>query len=142
VITGWTREVLEEAGWYVGRAVDTDRWAAEIVADGFPPLHPSARLFLAEFGGLAFPGHGSREPFTLSPTTCFGEAERFVKWGAVIGRNIAPIGDLAPGVSDHAFLGIDDRNEIYLVTDGLSSFGRMPSAMDGLIRGRMPIPKD
>ena len=111
--------------------------------DGFPPLHPIARQFLAEYGGLSFQDGGpgvtrAREPFTLIPTACLGEADRFVEWGDHISRDIAPIGELASGTCSWAWLGIDEREEVYLVVDRLASFGRMPLAMDGLVLGYMP----
>ena len=135
-----TRQTLEAAGWHAGRAVDTRRWEAELTADGFPVLHPVAVQFLAEFGGLAVPDRGSgftraREPFSLLPTGCTGEADRFIEWGDQIGRNIAPIGELAVGTCACAFLGIDEQEEVYVVVDALATFGRMPQAMDHLVLG-------
>jgi len=142
-----TRQVLEAAGWYAGRIVDTARWEAELATDGFPPLHLVARRFLAAYGGLWFRdgGHGisrAREPFSLTPTACSGEADRFTGWSAHCNRNIAPIGDLASGTHARGFLGIDEREEVYLVLDHLASFGRMPLAMDGLVLGYMPCDID
>jgi hypothetical protein len=67
-----------------------------------------------------------------------GEADRFIEWSAHHHRSIAPIGELASGTCAWSFLGIDERQEIYVVTDRLATFGRMPSAMDGLILGIMP----
>jgi hypothetical protein len=138
-----TRQVLVEAGWYAGRIVDTMRWEAELATDGFPPLHLVARRFLAEYGGLWFRDGGrgitrAREPFSLMPTACSGEADRFTEWSAHRNRNIAPIGDLVSGTCAWGFLGIDEREEVYLVIDRLASFGRMPLAMDSLVLGYMP----
>ncbi|WP_436536854.1 SUKH-3 domain-containing protein [Actinoplanes sp. HUAS TT8] len=138
-----TRRCLEDSGWYVGRRVDTARWEAQLVADGFPALHPAAQKFLAEFGGLSFIDGGSgitraREPFNLMPTACDGEAGRFIEWSADQCRSIAPIGELGAGTCSWSWLGIDEREEIYLVVDRLATFGRMPLAMDGLVLGHMP----
>lgn len=138
-----TRRSLVEAGWHPGRRVDTTRWETELVADGFPALHPAARTFLAEFGGLQFGDGGpgitrAREPFALVPTACSGEADRFIDWSADRGRTIAPIGEIAAGTCAWSFLGIDERQELYVVVDRLATFGRMPQAMDGLILGYMP----
>lgn len=124
-------------------SVDTARWEAELVADGFPPLHPVARHFLAEFGGLAvrYSGPGvtrAREPFTLVPTDCSGEADRFIEWGQQVGRNIAPIGELAGGTCSWAPLGIDEQEEVYIVIDRLATFGHLPLAMDHLVLGHLP----
>ncbi|MFI1995141.1 SUKH-3 domain-containing protein [Actinoplanes sp. NPDC020271] len=138
-----TRQTLEEYGWHSGRQVDTTQWESELVADGFPSLHPAARVFLERFGGLWFLDGGSgvtraREPFELVPTACEGEADRFIEWSAHLGRSIAPIGELGAGTCSWSWLGIDERQEIYLVSDWLGTFGRMPRAMDGLILGYMP----
>ncbi|GAB1645325.1 SUKH-3 domain-containing protein [Krasilnikovia sp. MM14-A1259] len=138
-----TRKVLEAAGWHPDRAVDTARWEAELAADGFPPLHSIALRFLAEFGGIDVPAGGlgvtrAREPFTLEPTECAGEADRFIEWGRSIGRDIAPVGELAGGTCASAFLGIDDHAELYVVVDRLATFGLMPQAMDRLVLGYMP----
>lgn len=134
---------MEESGWHAGRKVDTTRWEAELAADGFPALHPAARTFLAEFGGLRFIGGGpgitrAREPFHLSPAACAGEADRFIEWSAHHHRSIAPVGELATGTCACSFLGIDERQEIYVVNDRLATLGRMPLAMDGLVLGYMP----
>ncbi|AEB44647.1 MULTISPECIES: SUKH-3 domain-containing protein [Micromonospora] len=138
-----TRDILKQVGWSAGRAVDTAQWEADLEADGFLPLHPVARRFLTEFGGLTVhnsePGvTRAREPFTLVPTECSGEADRFIGWGERISRDIAPIGELAGGTCGCALLGIDEQEEIYLVTDGLATFGRLPRAMDHLALGYMP----
>jgi hypothetical protein len=143
LLHGKTRKILKAAGWHPGRAVDPSRWQAELVADGFPALHPVAIRFLAEFGGLAVPDGGAgvtraREPFTLTPTDCSGEADRFIEWGADIGRDIAPIGVLAGGTHAWANLGIDEHGEIYVVINWLATFGRIPEALDGLVLGHMP----
>jgi hypothetical protein len=137
------RKVLAGAGWKPGRAVDTSRWEETLVADGFPPLHAAAREFLGEFGGLRFPPAGpgvtrARESVTFDPTDCLGEWDRFVEWGAEIGRDIAPIGELAGDNHAWACLGIDERAEIYLVREWLATFGRMPEAMKHLLLGYMP----
>ncbi|GIJ46673.1 hypothetical protein Val02_35590 [Virgisporangium aliadipatigenens] len=135
-----TRRVLEAAGWHSGRTVDLAAWTAELVADGFPPVHTAARRFLGEYGGLAVHDSGpgvtsARDPFSLDPTRCLGEADRFREWSASAARDIAPIGDLDGG---RYWLGIDERAEIYLVETWLASFGRMPRALDHLVLGYMP----
>ncbi|GAA3250187.1 SUKH-3 domain-containing protein [Dactylosporangium siamense] len=138
-----TRQVLAAAGWHVGRKVDTACWEAELTADGFPEIHLAARRFLAEFGGLTVADGGAgvtraREPFTLRPTDCLGEADRFIEWGEHTGRNLAPIGELAGNSCACAWLGMDEYEEIYVVVDELATFGRMPLAMEHLALGYMP----
>ncbi|KUG05870.1 SUKH-3 domain-containing protein [Solirubrum puertoriconensis] len=43
--------LLQEAGWYEGRNVDTNRYAAAIRASKYP-WQEAAHRFLSEFGGL------------------------------------------------------------------------------------------
>ncbi|GIG00251.1 SUKH-3 domain-containing protein [Catellatospora citrea] len=138
-----TRGILLEYGWHPGRSVDIAGWEAELVTDGFPPLHQAARQFLIEYGGLRFLDGGSgvtraREPFRLVPTACSGEADRFIDWGEHINRDISPIGELAAGTCAWAYLGMDERGEVYVVIDRLASFGRLPLALDRLVLGHMP----
>jgi hypothetical protein len=106
------------------------------------PAESSVNL-AARIPGLWFPDGGSgitraREPFNVVPTACLGEADRFAEWSAHRQRSIAPIGDLASGTNAWSWLGIDEREEIYVVVDSTATFGRMPLAMDGLVLGYMP----
>lgn len=138
-----TQTILEEVGWRPGRAVSTTRWEVELAADGFPSLHPVARRFLAEFGGLAVPHGGpgvtrAREPVSFTPTECSGEADRFIDRSERVGRDIAPIGELAGGTCGMAWLGMDECKEVYLVVNRLATFGHLPGAMDSLVLGYMP----
>jgi hypothetical protein len=138
-----TREILAAVGWHTDRVVDTARWEAELLADGFPPLHPAALRFLGEFGGIDVPAGGpgvtrARESFTIEPALCIGEADRFIQLGESIRRAIAPIGELAGETCACAFLGIDEQQALYVVNSRLATFGRMPQAMDRLALGYMP----
>lgn len=134
-----SRTVLRDAGWHVGRQVDTSSWVAALEAAGVV-AHDAARAFLAEFGGLAVdisgPGvNRAREPFELDPLLCSGEEDRFLEWGEEIGKSLFPIGVLDMG---RYFLGIDEQSEIYLIETWVASFGRMPQAMDNMISGVRP----
>ncbi|MGW4777222.1 SUKH-3 domain-containing protein [Streptomyces filamentosus] len=139
----WSSEVervLREAGWHPGRTVDTAGWKQRLEQDGFRS-HAAAEGFLREFGGLAV-GHGgtgitrAREPFDLDPLLALGEADRFGGWGEEIGHHLFPVGELAGG---HAFLGLDEDGELYVVDDWPGRFGRMPEAMENLVLGVMPV---
>lgn len=140
---GWSvevEEVLRGAGWYPGRNSDPAPWREQLEADGFH-IHPSAETFLREFGGLSV-GHSgpgitrAREPFELDPLLALGEADRFGEWGQEIGRRLYPLGELDHG---HAFLGLDEQGELYVVANWLARLGRMPDAMENLVLGVMPI---
>ncbi|MDV5145735.1 SUKH-3 domain-containing protein [Streptomyces sp. SBC-4] len=132
--------VLRETGWHPGRAVDTRGWKQQMEQDGFRS-HAAAEDFLREFGGLAVEHGGAgitraREPFDLDPLLALGEADRFSEWGEKIGHHLFPVGELARG---HAFLGLDEDGELYVVADWLARFGRMPEAMENLVLGVMPV---
>jgi hypothetical protein len=142
-----TRQVLQAVGWHANRAVDIAQWEAELATDGFPPLHSAALRFLTEFGGLVVPAGGAgvtraRESITLVPTECNGEADRFIEWGQHLGRDIAPIGELAGETCACAFLGIDEQERVYVVVNRLATFGHLPQAIDHLVLGYMPYDID
>ncbi|MGW2581219.1 SUKH-3 domain-containing protein [Streptomyces virginiae] len=139
----WSAEVeavLRGAGWCPGRRVGTAGWWERLEADGFRG-HPAAEAFLREFGGLTV-GHGgpgitrAREAFELDPLLALGEDDRFGGWGEAIGRQLFPLGELDHG---HAFLGLDERGELYAVADRLARFGRIPEAIENLVLGVMPV---
>ncbi|KPI01945.1 SUKH-3 immunity protein [Actinobacteria bacterium OK074] len=132
--------VLREAGWTPGRQVDAEAWLVTFEAEGLQ-RHPVAAGFLAEFGGLAVgisgPGISrAREPFEFDPMLCLGEGDRFLEWGAEIGKSLFPVGVHDGG---RFFLGIDEDSELYLVEAWVASFGRMPEAMSNLILGVQPL---
>lgn len=132
--------VLREAGWVPGRQVDVSRWVRALEDEGII-VHGAARRFLAEFGGLAVeisgPGANcARAPFEFGPLQCLGEEDRFLEWSEETGRSICPVGVLDRG---RFFLGIDEQGEILLVETWVASFGRMPTALDSLVRGARSI---
>ncbi|MGW0856227.1 SUKH-3 domain-containing protein [Streptomyces sp. NPDC002690] len=139
----WSAEtdaVLRGAGWYPGRSIDTTVWRERLEADGFR-IHAAAEDFLREFGGLTVGGSGSgitraREAFELDPLLALGEDDRFGEWGEEIRRSLFPLGELDHG---HAFLGLDEQGELYVVASWLARFGRMPEAMENLVLGVMPV---
>ncbi|MFE9792778.1 SUKH-3 domain-containing protein [Streptomyces goshikiensis] len=109
-------------------------------ADGFH-IHSAAEDFLREFGGLTVGSGGpgitsTREAFELDPLLALGEDDRFGEWGEEIGRHLFPLGELGHG---RFFLGLDEHGELYLVVNWLARFGRMPEAMENLVRGVMPV---
>ncbi|MGW2564173.1 SUKH-3 domain-containing protein [Streptomyces sp. NPDC001514] len=139
----WSAEVeavLRGSGWHPGRSVDTAVWRERLEAEGFR-VHSAAEEFLREFGGLTVDSGGpgitrAREAFELDPLLALGEDDRFGEWGEEIGRRLFPLGELDHG---HAFLGLDEQGELYVVADWLARFGRMPEAMENLVVGVMPV---
>ncbi|MFE3073816.1 SUKH-3 domain-containing protein [Streptomyces sp. NPDC059247] len=139
----WLSEVetvLRDAGWRPGRVVDTRAWTERLEQDGFRS-HAAAECFLREFGELTV-GHGgggitrAREPFDLDPLLALGEADRFAEWSAEIGHHLFPVGELDHG---HAFLGLDENGELYVVSSWLARFSRVPEALENLVLGVMPV---
>ncbi|MFH8419494.1 SUKH-3 domain-containing protein [Streptomyces sp. NPDC018038] len=133
-------DVLRRAGWRPGRSIDTTVWRELLEADGFR-LHAAAEGFLREFGGLTVGRHGSgitraREAFDLDPLLALGESERFAEYGEEMHRCLCPVGELGQG---HAFLGMDERGELYALTGRPARFGRMPEALENLVLGVMPV---
>lgn len=132
-------EVLRAAGWARGRRVDVEPWR-RMFAEGGLAMHPAAEEFLAEFGGLSVNVSGSgitkaKEPFEVDPELCLDEEGRFLGWGARIGRQLYPVGELDHG---RFLLGIDERTEIYLVETWVATFGPAQEALEGLVLGVMP----
>jgi hypothetical protein len=139
---GWSENVeavLRESGWVPGRAVATKAWRAQFETEGLE-MHPAAELFLTEFGGLAIDVRGpgvttARAPSNFDPRLCIGEGDRFLGWGARLGRSIYPVGDHDDG---RFFLGIDEQDVLYLVGDWIGTFGRSADAIAELVEGYAP----
>lgn len=136
-VTGGT---LARAGWFPGRSVAIDGWVDLLHRDGIE-LHAAAEAFLREFGGLVVTESGqgvsrAREPFGLDPTACVGEGDRFLEWSEELGRQIVPVGDLDRG---RFFLGLDEMSELYSVETDVTTFGRMPIALERLAGGVTPV---
>jgi hypothetical protein len=67
---------------------------------------------------------------------CLGEGDRFLAWSEEINKALFPVGELDGG---RFFLGIDELSELYIVETWIASFGRMPDALNNLIRGVQPV---
>jgi SUKH-3 immunity protein len=131
--------ILREAGWRPGRHAYVETWLERFAELGCE-ASDAAIEFLVEFGGLdvQISGRGlrrAREPFVLDPILCEGDLDRFVDWSGLLGRRLFPIGVLGSAMT---CLGMDERSVIYLVESRISSFGPMPSALEGLVLGAMP----
>ncbi|MEV6241607.1 SUKH-3 domain-containing protein [Lentzea sp. NPDC051838] len=134
-----SERTLRQAGWYPGRTIDTAKWRVPLEESGFV-FPEAAERFLGEFGGLSVEDQGSgittaREAFEFDPLLAFGEDDRFGALGALIGRVIAPLGELA---NDGFFLGVDEEGVIYLVAGWLARFGSGDAGLENLILGVMP----
>lgn len=134
-----TAEELAAAGWFPGRSVEVGPLLSGLDM-GQLNMHAAARSFLTEYGGLALTPNGpgvnrARQHFTLNPSLCSEEEDRFLEWGEVLGKTLFPVGEFDYGAQ---FLAIDEDGEIYLAETWLASFGKMPEAMEGMVAGVMP----
>jgi len=137
-----TQQVLRAGGWSLGRRIDTTGWRVSFADTGLS-MPAAAAEFLGEFGGLAFdlarPGISRTwTSFEIDPMLawCFAE-ERFARCRGRVGRDVFPVGELNRG---HAFLGMDETAELYLVNETVASFGRLPAALDNLVADASPRP--
>ena len=121
--------LLRDAGWHPSRRVPAAvaRWRAALAADGFV-LHSAAEAVLLEHGGLVVGTEGpgaerARSVIQLDPALAIGERDRLHEYFDVLrGRAVFPLGKVAHG---HAFLGIAEDGEVFLVMDEV--YGRWPS---------------
>lgn len=131
---------LRAVGWFPGRRTDPSTYLAGLDLSVLV-FHSVAERFLAEYGGLDLTPSGpgitcAKQHFTLDPRLCAGEEDRFAEWSRSVDRSLFPVGELDHG---RFFLGIDEHAEIYLVEIWVASFGRMPTAMENLLSGVMPV---
>jgi hypothetical protein len=130
--------VLRSAGWEPGRRVPTADWEDEIRQAGLA-VHDALRDFLAEFGGLKVDQRGpgisvARAPFEFDPAQAGGDEDRFAEWSETEGVQLCPI-----GVVEHTWLlGIDERSNLYQVTDILERYGPVDQALSMLVLGIKP----
>jgi hypothetical protein len=135
-----TERELRSAGWVPGRQIDISKWVDLLTAEGYR-VHSAAERFLSEFGGIAINVSGpgltmAREPFSLYPTSCSGEADRILDWSSVLGKNFFPIGEYGPR---RFFLVIDEAAEVYLMMDWVAALGAGDRALENLVRGVAPV---
>jgi hypothetical protein len=131
-----TDRVLRGAGWFPGRTVDIERWSLPLAAEGLE-IHGSAERFLAEFGGLAVDVDGpgvtaARQPFSLYPSSCSGEADRILDWGSFLSKHFYPLGEYGPR---EFFIVIDDESLVYLMADWVGLLGAHDEALEKLVKG-------
>ncbi|PBC83458.1 SUKH-3 immunity protein [Streptomyces sp. 2224.1] len=132
-------DTLVSFGWSPDRRVDPSSWTAPFEEQGMV-VHEVVRDFLARFGGLRFDISGTgitaaRTPFEIDPLLCIGEEDRFTEWGAELGVEMFPLGELENG---HLFLAMDQHGVVYLVMDWVARYGPWPEAIDSLVRGVKP----
>jgi len=133
-----TIEILRQAGWHESRQVEdrVSRWEQELAAKGGFTMSASARAFLLEFGGLAWPVPKTGErlisySFNLDPAVAVYEDDRFHDAEAEIGETLFPLGEV---LSSHFFLAITPSGKCFLVMDQVLPCGSNPwEAFDQLL---------
>ena len=110
-------------------------------SEGGFQINDAAREALAEYGGLKVDVHGAgidvaKGGFQIDPLLAQGEEERFSTLGRSCGVRLYPLGEAYGG---HAFLGIDERGEVYLLMDDVTWVARdMTEALEAIVLGKRP----
>jgi hypothetical protein len=134
-------EMLKSAGWFPGRSdvARTEAWARTLEKEGGFQISSAARRALEEYGGLrvSVEGEGldvAKCGFWLDPALAIGEEDRFGDLGKASGIRLYPLGEAAEG---NAFLGIDEKGEVYIVHDALYWIApSIAEALEALILGK------
>src|SRR5256885_1283261 len=117
-----TLACLRAAGWNPQRSVQTAQYERPIAAEGYT-LHPVAREFLAQFGGLAFAFESVFQGRPVWRRFHFGADATAANWGgallewdwpARIGAALCPIGEAEGGTS---LLAMDPDGNVYAGMD-------------------------
>lgn len=133
-----TDRVLRAAGWYPGRSVPTEQWESTLREHGGFEIHPAARRFLAEFGGLAVDQEGpgvtmARAPFRLDPLAAEWDDEIFDVLSEEAGVPLYPIGD---AMRRNSYLGIAPNGAVYIGMDSVALLAETPDeALRKLVEG-------
>lgn len=114
-----TERVLRSLGWFPGRCDDrVDGWERQLAAQGNFVMHPAARSFLHEFGGLArrktVPPAARAFTFDIDPTLASWEKDRFDTASFEVEDALYPAGE---AINGHEFIAIGTDGHVYLVMD-------------------------
>ncbi|WP_193317930.1 MULTISPECIES: SUKH-3 domain-containing protein [Streptomyces] len=114
-----TDRTLRAAGWFPGRRVETAMWESVLEERGGFTIHPAARVFLREFGGLEVRERGPgisaiRADFQIDPRMAEWDEEIFDVLSEEASTSLYP-------------LGMAGRRNLYL---GMAADGRVFLGMD------------
>lgn len=137
---------LRAAGWTAERSVSTAPYERAVAAEGYV-LHPAARQFLQEFGGLVFAfegvsqGHPVRRLFHFAADTTaanWGGALSEWDWPARVRAPLCPIGEAESGTS---LLAMDPDGCVYAgMDDWIALVGNSGAdAIEALCAERGPL---
>ncbi|MFH8613253.1 SUKH-3 domain-containing protein [Streptomyces sp. NPDC018029] len=133
-----TDRVLRAAGWYPGRTVPTAEWERVLHEHGGFEIHEAARLFLAEFGGLACEERGpgrtmARMGFRLDPLAAEWDDEIFDVLSEEAGAYLYPVGEAD---RRNSYLGIAPDGKVYIGMDSVTLLADTgDEALEKLIEG-------
>ncbi|RMI26244.1 hypothetical protein EBN88_29870 [Streptomyces triticirhizae] len=130
--------MLREAGWYPGRSVSTAGWEELLDEHGGFEIHPAARTFLMEFGGLAVEHRGPgitmvRADFQLDPALAKWDEEIFEALSELCGSHLYPL-----GASEHRnnYIGMAPDGSVYLGMDDVRMLAETgDKALEKLVEG-------
>ncbi|MGV9880534.1 SUKH-3 domain-containing protein [Streptomyces sp. NPDC003006] len=133
-----TDRVLRAAGWHPGRTVPTAEWERVLREHGGFEIHAAARLFLAEFGGLACEERGpgrtmARMGFRLDPLAAEWDDEIFDVLSEEAGAYLYPVGEAD---RRNSYLGIAPDGKVYIGMDSVTLLADTgEEALEKLIEG-------
>ncbi|MEU1332333.1 SUKH-3 domain-containing protein [Streptomyces sp. NPDC005865] len=133
-----TERALRAAGWCPGRAVPTGEWERALEERGGFRMHEAARLFLAEFGGLASEERGpgrtmARMGFRLDPLAAEWDDEIFDVLSEEAGAYLYPVGEAD---RRNSYLGVAPDGQVYIGMDSVTLLARTADeALEKLIEG-------
>jgi len=127
-------DLLTEAGWSPGRAVDVAEWRTELAEKGFV-MHEAAERVLTEFGGLLLEAEGAgvrsgRCALELDPVLGAGSKKSFDDFAVKAGtQDLYPLGEVDWG---HASLAIDPDGQVLMLWG--PGFTRVGKGRDAIVR--------
>ncbi|MBP2326260.1 hypothetical protein JOF56_006645 [Kibdelosporangium banguiense] len=133
-----TDKVLRDAGWRPGRKVSTVEWERTLADHGGFRIHPAAREFLAEFGGLEVGARGpgrtmAKLAFRLDPVAAEWDDEIFEVLSDEAGTYLFPIGEAD---RRNSYLGMAADGKVYIGMDTVSLFAAdAEEALEKLVEG-------
>ncbi|RMI25796.1 SUKH-3 domain-containing protein [Streptomyces triticirhizae] len=133
-----TDQVLRAAGWQPGRAVSTSQYEQLLSERGGFTIHPAARSFLAEFGGLEVQERGPgitalKVDFQINPALAEWDDEIFDVLSEEAGAYLYPVGMAG---RRNMYIGMADDGRVFLGMDNAHGFAETGDrALEKLVEG-------
>ncbi len=112
------KKILEEAGWYNGRQIETDYLIEEIKGNDLTIPNGVIENFLKEFGNLEFnfilpTGEWGNIRLIIDEVAPYIESRALLQWQDLAKENIVPVGTM---FNDDAYLFISYSGRFYMAT--------------------------